>query len=412
MSFLPFFLIFLGLYLLFNLRFFFILHPIKTIRSLGCALSTKEARQNLALSLSGTLGVGNILGVAIAISLGGTGAVFWLLFSSLFSMIIKYSESSLSADYSGEWGIVGVFKILFFRYGKYISYLYAILIIVLSFLLGSSVQAYAVVSCGSRFGISKYLSIFLISIILIFVIINGRERIKGLATILIPVASLVYMSLTLFVIILRLDRLPEVISDILKNAFRADSMTGGILGFFANNSIHRGFSAGLMSNEAGTGTSSLANAEGIANPHHAGLVGMVEVFFDTVVICSLSAFAILLSFDGDFSAMGGMEIVFLSLGRAFFGYGDYILLFSVTLFAISSIICWYYYGVKCVMYLGIKRKSVYSFFFILSFNLAIIFDEVVLTGISNFLLLILTIFTSFVLIKSSDRINGYRSIRF
>ena len=110
--------------------------------------------------------------------------------------------------------------------------------------------------------------------------------------------------------------------------------------------------------------------------------------------------------------MGGMEIVFLSLGRAFFGYGDYILLFSVTLFAISSIICWYYYGVKCVMYLGIKRKVVYSFFFILSFNLAIIFDEVVLTGVSNFLLLILTIFTSFVLIKSSDRINGYRSIRF
>lgn len=405
MSFLPLLIVFTGAYLLFRLRFFFLLHPFLTLKTLIKALSTRTSRRNLALSLAGTLGVGNIVGVALGISIGGSGAVFWLLISSLFSITIKYCESSLSADLSGGWGMVGTFRVLFFKYGKYLSSLYAISIIILSFTLGSSIQVSAIISCSENFKLNSLVCVLIVSVILLYIIINGRERIKGITAYLISIASIAYIALCVYVIVIKLDKVPSVISDICNNAFLPRSAVGGALGFLSNNALREGFSRGLMSNEAGTGTSSLANSEGVRMPHYAGLIGIVEVFFDTVVICTLSSIAILVSFEGDFANTGGMEIVLSSLGRSFFGIGEYVLLFSVTLFAMSSIICWYYYGVKCVVFLGFKHIWIYSILFICSFYLSLVLDEITLVRISDFFLFVLTLLTSFVLIKSSDRIK-------
>ncbi len=406
MSFLPILIVFTGVYLLFRLRFFFLLRPYLTLKSLLKALSSKQSRRNLALSLAGTLGVGNIVGVALGISIGGAGAVFWLLVSSLFSMTIKYCESSLSADLSGEWGMVGTFRLLFTKYGRYLSVAYAVSIIILSFTLGSSIQVSAIINCAENFQLDSRACVLIVSLVALYVIINGRDRIKGITAYLIPIASVVYIALCVCAIIVGRDRIMPVICDICNNAFLPRSAVGGALGFLSNNALREGFSRGLMSNEAGTGTSSLANSEGGIMPHSAGLIGMVEVFFDTVVICTLSSVAILVSFEGDFSNTGGMEIVLCSLGNLFFGRGEYILLFSVTLFAFSSIICWYYYGVKCVSFLGIKNIWIYSILFTGSFCLSLFLDEFTLIRISDFFLFILTLLTSLVLIKSSDRIKN------
>ena len=405
MSFLPVLVVFVGAYLLIKLRFFFFVHPIATVKAIRIALSTKASRRNLALSLSGTLGVGNIVGVAIGLSIGGAGTVFWLIVSSAFSMTLKYCESALSAEMSTDSGLIGVFRTLFLRYGKYMTAIYSFALILLSLTLGSSIQVSAIINCAARFNIDSLLCVFLVSLFVLFVISRGRRAIKGLTAYLIPVASVVYLTLCFYVIFIRADKVMFVLSSISENAFTSHSVRGGVFGFLSNNAIREGFSRGLMSNEAGTGASSLANSEGIKTSHHAGLIGVVEVFFDTVVVCLLSSFAMLLTFDRDYKGLSGMEIVFSSFGSLFCGMGGYILLFSVTLFAISSIICWYYYGVKCVSFLGVKRVRIYSVIFILSCYFALWIDEITLVRISDFLLLVLTFLTSLVLIKSSDRIK-------
>ncbi len=404
MSILPLVTITLGVFLLYRLRFFFIASPKRTISLVREALSLPTARRNLSLSLAGTLGVGNIVGVAVGISIGGAGSVFWLLVSSLFSIIIKYAESSLSAELSAEWGILGVFCRLFSRFGKILGAIYSVFCIFLSFVLGSAIQSNAIVGCALELGIMPVISLFLVTAIVILVLIVGRDKIKGISTALVPLASIIYIILCLFAIFSNFRELPRVILGIFKGAFSLDSASGGILGFITSTAIKEGFSRGLMSNEAGAGTSSLANSEGMASPAHAGLLGALEVFFDTVIICTLSALAILTA-CGDKPSLGGIDAVIGSLGGLLFGAGRHLLLFSVFLFALSSIICWYYYGVKCVRFLGFKVDIPYSALFLLTLYLPLFMNESVLISISDFLLLVLTFLTSLALIKGSDRIR-------
>jgi len=195
-----------------------------------------------------------------------------------------------------------------------------------------------------------------------------------------------------------------VIRDILASAFTPTGAAGGIFGILTSRAVSEGFAAGLLSNEAGAGTSSLAHS-GVGNTDaaRAGSLGIIEVIVDTVVICPLTAFAILL---GDIDAGGGV----LALGELFakhIPFGAEALLLSVLAFALSTVICWYYYGSVCREYLfGRRGGIVYFIVFIICLAVGLFTRSGYAVRITNFILLGLTVMTALAIKKGADEIKA------
>ena len=228
LSLLPFLIITSGAYLLFNLRFFFILHPKSTLRFAFSGENKSKSVSSLILALAGTLGVGNISGVAIGIAIGGEGSVLWLVISALFSSAIKYSEVYLSYR-RGSLGMIGVIRHAFLHTGGFFAAAYAITAVILSLSMGSVFQARAIAeasptelgSAAFAFALSLTLCAFLICVL-------GKDRIKRTVAFLIPFAALTYTGACLFVIFGNIGRLPQVVRSIFRSAFSFKSTSGGI----------------------------------------------------------------------------------------------------------------------------------------------------------------------------------------
>ncbi|MBE6635645.1 MAG: sodium:alanine symporter family protein [Ruminococcaceae bacterium] len=401
---LPFLILTLGAFLLIKLRFFFILHPINTIRCAFGKGSRREGAITLALSLAGTLGVGNIVGVASAIAIGGAGSVLWLMLSALFSSAIKYSEISLSIKSGGE-GIMGVLRAEFGHGGRLLSVLYASLCLTLSLSMGCILQAGAIRGAAeavSSNGMPYILcaAFFLAASVCAF----GKSGIRRAVALTVPFAAATYTGICLCVISANFRDIPYVIRDILASAFTPTGAAGGIFGILTSRAVSEGFAAGLLSNEAGAGTSSLAHS-GVGNTDaaRAGSLGIIEVIVDTVVICPLTAFAILL---GDIDAGGGV----LALGELFakhIPFGAEALLLSVLAFALSTVICWYYYGSVCREYLfGRRGGIVYFIVFIICLAVGLFTRSGYAVRITNFILLGLTVMTALAIKKGADEIKA------
>lgn len=399
----------IGGFLLFKLRFFPLLHPIKTAK--GCISSAMEEGgfSSLALALAGTLGVGNIFGVAISITVGGAGSVLWLFLSSLFAAIIKYAEALISVDAlegTSQGGMMYVIRKRL-KNGNFFGRLYAVICLLLAFVMGAAMQSSAAVSSAvlvSDIPKAAFAVGFLI-LTLIF-IFGNRERIKKVTAILIPFAALCYLIISFAVIFRYFEEIPRVISDIISSALTPRAAGGGILGYLAASPIVKGYSTGILSNEAGAGTSSMAHASSRGvTPVKAGLAGMCEATLDTAFFCMLTAFAILLP-NPELSAIGGAELVTGSLARAF-PYADVILLISVTAFALAAVVCWYYYGSVCSRYLfGARTDRLFFVIYFASVLAGALFDCSVFASLSDVLLLVLSLLTAPVIIKSSDRIKA------
>ena len=183
-----------GLYLMIKLKAFFILHPIKTTKKFLSGMTNKDERRSLCLALAGTLGVGNIFGVAAGIMIGGAGSVFWLFVSSLFAMIIKYSETVLSLDYAslGKGGMHRVLKCRFSRYGEYLSLVYALLCIALSLFMGASMQSAAVIDTAiSLYEIRQIFAIIIFAFIgILMIMMSKSSKKKDIGSIMIGFAIL------------------------------------------------------------------------------------------------------------------------------------------------------------------------------------------------------------------------------
>ena len=313
LDFLPVLVISAGAFLLIKLRFFFILHPLRCFKELKRSLSSVGAFSSLMLSLSGTLGVGNIVGVAYGISIGGAGSVFWLLVSALFSSVLKFAESAISSDMKDteRGGIMYVIKRSFKGRFRKLSFLYAALCLMLSLTMGSALQARSAIESLSVSPLhTQALCALCFTVAVAAVILGGSEKIVKASSVMIPLASVIYTILTLSVIIINIEKLPSVISLIFTSAFNFKAGAGGVGAFFISSAIREGFSRGLLSNEAGAGTSSIAHARNQnSSAVSVGLVGMCEVFFDTVVLCTLTAFAVLLSGASTAAGLSGIEIV-------------------------------------------------------------------------------------------------------
>ena len=393
----------LGLLLLFRLRFFFLLHPIRTAKEIALLLTERDNRRSLFLALAGTLGVGSVFGVASGIIIGGGGVLFWLALSSVFSMVIKYSETLLVFDSPLiKGGMCAVCESAFPKFGRIISTFYAMLTVLLSLFMGCALQSSAVSDLlFSGVGISPFLSSFFVLILLSPCFFGGVKRIQNITEFIIPLTTLTYIIMCLFVIVSNISILPDTLQSIIIDAFDIKSAAvGGML-----IALKEGFARGILSNEAGVGTSALSHSLSRGRtPREAGLFGIVEVFFDTDICCLLTGFAILTSVDDPSSFSSPMSLVFSafsdSLGNLFAS-----LLIPITLsFAYATLICWYYYGIELSSLLSKRLKAVYPIFFVTVLMLSSKIPTALLLASTDILLLFMALITSALIVKNHKRI--------
>ena len=404
---LPITVIFIGGFMLIKLRAFFLLHPLATFRTFKSALHEGGAVRSLCLALAGTLGVGNIVGVAYGLIVGGSGSVLWLILSSLFAMVLKYSEACISSDVSsGEGGGMLIplrksFKML----GGAFSCLYAACALFLAFFMGGALQSVGAVGAISfSVGVdSMYLSLAF-ALLTVVILVLARHAIKSLTAAVIPLATAIYIALSLGVVILNIGKLPSIISEIFQNAFNFKAALGGGLGGAFILSFREGFLRGILSNEAGAGTSSFAHSEINSSPAAAGVLGMCEVLFDTVILCPITAFAILsvIPNASDYTSAAGLVT---SAFRASLGsFASFLVSVCILLFAFSTVVCWFYYGRVCSDYLRLPKR-LYTLAFFLIIPLGCMLGERIIVFACDAMLLILTLLTGAVIIKGSDRIK-------
>ena len=406
---LPILVIIFGTYFLFRLRFFYILHPIKTLREMKKNMNAKGSFKALMLALAGTLGVGNIVGVAFGISVGGAGALFWIWASAFFSSAIKYCESTLASDMKreGHGGMMYVVKHSFSTLGSPLSYLYASICLVLAFLIGAAFQSKSIAdSAEVGFGIPSLLVSAVIAVLTILVIAFGTKRIENATAVIIPLATVLYSGICIAVIVNNYHKLPYIISEIFKKAFDFKSAAGGVLGFFLSKAVSEGFARGLLSNEAGAGTSSMAQSRSHAShPSVVGLFGISEIFFDTILLCTLTGFSVLLGTD-DLSG-SGISIVLRSIESTLGSLAAPVFLLLIFLFAYSTIICWYYYASECAFYLTRKRSGkFFTFLFTLFVFMGPLFSESLVIYTSDLMLFVMTLITLSTLMKNAERITN------
>ncbi|MBE6543884.1 MAG: alanine:cation symporter family protein [Ruminococcaceae bacterium] len=360
----PVFVVVLGAYFAFATGFF----PLRKPKTFVKALMYRgdgdgSALKSLGVALAGTLGVGNIVGVVGAIALGGAGALFWMWISSFFAMMLKYAETVLAMknrkkDKEGVHG-GGMYYIA----PKLLGRIFTILCLACSFVLGGAIQSSALGECCEEvLGISPSLSCGIMAALCFVVIIGGKKGIFKLAAGIVPIMSIVYALMCVAVIISRANMLPRVFGEIIKGAFSFKAAAGG--GFFA--AVKYGTLRGLISNEAGCGTAPIAHgASNNPSPSAQGCMGIAEVFIDTVVLCSLTGFCVLLypvKSDGMTAVLDAFFAVFGSLS-------SYLLTVSVALFAFATEICWAFYGRECIHSLfpeNKKMQSIYNVLFCIS----------------------------------------------
>lgn len=407
LSFLPLMIIFTGGYLMVKLNFFYILHPIRTLKFTFGGNDTRNSIISLLLALAGTLGVGNIVGVAYGIYRGGPGSVFWLALSALFSSAIKYAEVSLSAKHNTGYGIISVID---GGSPNFLSKLYATLALLLSFAMGSLLQAEAISESISAF---RTLRIVIIPIVFIFtasVCLLGKAQIKKAVAIVIPAATLLYTGMCLCVIVCEFERIPRVLEAIISSAFNFSALRGGILAFIISSGIKEGFARGLLSNEAGAGTSSFSHTSHTKSStpcitdedyaKRAGIYGIIEVIFDTLLLCPLTAMVVLMA-DNSGNFMGTVSEIAKIFETYLGGFAPFLLFMAVTAFAVSTTLCWYYYGKVSLSYLTRGRyTSVFSALFIFSFAIGLIFKIDILIYINDIILFLLSIITLYTIIKN------------
>lgn len=401
-----------GLYLLFKLRFFFIIHPVRALRLTISSLKRRSTARALFLALSGTLGVGNVLGVAVGIITGGAGSVFWMLLSALFASVLKYSEVVLSQDSSRRedgakhGGMTYVLRRSFGKMGAPLSLIYSSCVILLSLFMGAALQSAALVSSVDViFDTPPTLTAVILAFCVLLSVVGGAKIIEKIAAVVIPLTTIIYIFLTLSVVFVCRAHLPAAIESILRGAISAEGAFGGIFGFFFSRAVSEGFARGLLSNEAGAGTSSMAHARTESmNPAQMGLMGIVEVFFDTTLLCTLTALMILTSV-GDITAFTtGMPLVLTAVTGALGTPFSFVLALCVAAFAISTVNCWYFYGCEALSSLLGGTPPLYLPVYLAFVILGHTLSEGMLVFVTDLLLLLLTLLTTCVLIKKSDRI--------
>ncbi|HXV87029.1 MAG TPA: sodium:alanine symporter family protein [Gemmatimonadales bacterium] len=321
--------------------------------------------QAVATALASTVGVGNIAGVATAISLGGPGALFWLWVSGLLGMCTKFAEIVIALHYR-EKDASGTMRggaMYTLRKGLGIPWLgsaFALLTAVAAFGIGNMVQANSVAdSLRATFGMTPSVVGIVLVAVTGVVILGGIRRIADVTQVLVPFMALLYLGGGLAILVLRAGEIPGALRLVLDGAFSGTAATGGFAGSTVMLALRYGVARGLFSNEAGLGSAPMVHAAADTDhPARQGLYGIFEVFVDTILICSTTGLVILVTGVWDGGATGAA----LSAQAFETGLpgtlGDLVVTTGLVLFAFSTIIGWSYYGETGMVYLFGVRAAI------------------------------------------------------
>ena len=314
--------------------------------------------QSLTTALSATVGTGNIAGVATAIFVGGPGAIFWMWVSAIFGMATKFAEAFLAIKYreKNELGETIGGPMYYIKNGltsKFIvfAYLFAAAGMIAALGIGNGVQVNSVSQViNNEFGFSTFSIGIVIAILVALVILGGIKSIGNITSKLVPVMSLVYILGGLLIIILNSSQVGYVFNLIVTSAFTSTAATGGFAGATVWMALRYGVARGVFSNEAGLGSSPIAHAAAKTNnPVKQGMISMLEPLIDTLIVCTITAFVILMS-NQWVGEINGAVLTVASFENLL-ANGKYIVIFGLILFSFSTIIGWSYYGEKCVEFL-------------------------------------------------------------
>ena len=377
-----------GLYLSIRTNFLQIRKFPYAIRvTIGRMLRKREASdgsltpfQAVCTALAATVGTGNIAGVAGAIAIGGPGAVFWMWISALLGMCTKFSEVTLAVHFretNANGDLVGgpmyYIKNGLKKHWHWLAYLFSAFGVLTVFGTGNATQVntittaidsalinYNVIAADNTSTVNLVMGIIL-AILVAMILLGGIKRIGQVTEKLVPFMALFYIILAVGVVIINWKNVPGVFSAIIRGAFNPASVTGGVVGSFFM-SMKKGVSRGIFSNEAGLGTGSIAHAcADTRKPVKQGFFGIFEVFTDTIVICTLTAFVILCSgVPVGYGAAAGAELTISGFTST---YGNWVSIFTAVAmccFAFSTIIGWGLYGARCAEFL-FKEKAIRPF---------------------------------------------------
>jgi len=344
--------------------------------------------QAVTTALSATVGTGNIVGTSQAIALGGYGAVFWLWLAALVGMITKYSEIVLAIKYrerdsKGDW-VGGPMYYISKGLGKnwkWLAVLFAAFAALASFGIGNmsqvnsitgsvinAVSAFTPVSSGMELALKWVLGIFL-AILVAVILVGGIKRIGSVTEKLIPFMSAFYILFTLIVVITHIGNIGGAFVKIFSTAFTPQAVFGASTGIVLRQTIIWGLRRSAFSNEAGLGSAAIAHAAAeTKGPVHQGLYGIFEVFIDTIVICTLTALALITSgIDLGFGTKPGSELITAALATVFGQkFAALFVAIALMMFAFSTVLGWSLYGTRCVQYLfGDKGVKVFQALFVI-----------------------------------------------
>ena len=355
------------------------------------AHTSKENRaisqfQSLCTAMAATIGTGNIVGVATAIILGGPGAIFWMWFMALFGMMTNYSENVLGIYFrqkgkNGDWrgGAMYYLKDGLGSYkgmkqvGMVLAVLFSLFCLLASFGIGNMSQVNSIAgNMEAAFGVAPWITGIVLVIISAVVILGGLKRVASVAEKLVPFMAVLYILGTSIVIFAHRGNVPAAFVAIFKGAFAMKAAGGGIVGYGLMKAISWGFKRGAFSNEAGLGSSVMVHSSSnVKEPVRQGMWGIFEVFADTIIVCSLTAIAVLSSgcVDLETGAMisenAGAGLVGETFCTVFGDGGTKFIAIAILLFAFSTVLGWSHYGATAWQYLfGEKSQVIYKILFV------------------------------------------------
>lgn len=333
----------------------------------GRIFENKSAFAAAATALGATVGTGNIIGVASAIAIGGPGAVFWMWAGAFLGMMLKFAEAALAVKYRG-----GAMKYIEKAFGgRFFAVVWCVCCVLASFGGGNMVQSSAAAAVfGDCFGLPPVLIGAALAVPTAFVLFGGAKSVIKTSSVLVPAMAAVYVFGCLWVIFTFRENVPQAFAGIFTSAFEPLSAGGGICGLFVSESLRAGIAKGTFTHEAGMGSASLAHAESTEkDPLAQGCWGIIEVFTDTIFVCTLTALVIL-SAGAEFDESSAGRVFSLCFGKA----GEIFLCVSMFLFALAAMIGWAFYGEKALGY--ITKSKIPTVLYRILFCFAVVFGAV------------------------------------
>lgn len=367
-----------GIYMSVGTGFFQIFHFVYTVKNTIFAIfknksivKTEDKKaisqfQALATALAATVGTGNIVGVATAITAGGAGAVFWMWVSAFFGMMTSYSENVLGIFFrqknkNGDWSGGPMYYIEKGLNKKWLACIFSVFCLLASFGIGSLAQVNGISTAMAKsFKVPGFITGIVVCALVGLIILGGLKRIVNVTEKFVPVMALFYITGTLIVIIANYKNVGAAFFEIFSSAFSLKSVGSGVFGYAITRSMKFGVARGVFSNEAGLGSSVMVHSSSdTKEPVIQGMWGIFQVFFDTVIICTLTALTILTTGADKVAGLEGVNITMYAFRSVMGKAGEYIVSTGIIMFAFSTILGWSVYGTRAAEYLGGRKLKLF-----------------------------------------------------